>query len=197
MAVGVTRRGRIEPLDCFTKMHWAEIEKIVKKRIKKAKHLGIPFLYDGEPGLDNFLADVVKPQRCTWYGPKGLLRALWEDGLKNKESWPHTDKIKRLIGIDLPEGDYEILKEQDKDKVREKYENSKKEIAELVKTFSDKSYQHGTSYLENLSSRLFTNIEIWLKTGVIAPKTSSMLDGYLGRSAEDSRELPGNGRTRP
>jgi hypothetical protein len=176
VVVGVTRKGRIEPVGCFTNTHWSEIEKIVKNRIKNAKHLGIPFLYDGEPGLDNFLADVAEPQRCIWHGPRGLFHALWEDGLKKKESRPHTDKIKRLIGIELPEGDYEILKEQDKDQVREKYENSKKEIAELVKTFSDKGYQHGASYLENLSSRLFTNIEIWLRTGVIAPKTTSLLE---------------------
>jgi len=39
-----------------------------------------------------------------------------------------------------------------------------------------KGYSHGASYLENLSGRLFTNIEIWLKTGVTAPKTISLLD---------------------
>ncbi|MBS3918964.1 MAG: hypothetical protein KG012_08755, partial [Deltaproteobacteria bacterium] len=31
-------------------------------------------------------------------------------------------------------------------------------------------------YLENLSHRLFTHIELWLKTGVIAPKTTSLLE---------------------
>ena len=42
--------------------------------------------------------------------------------------------------------------------------------------FRDKGYFHGASYLENLSDRLFTHIEIWLKTGVIAPKTMSLLE---------------------
>jgi len=37
--------------------------------------------------------------------------------------------------------------------------------------FREKGYAHGASYLENLSDRLFTNIEIWLKTGIIASKT--------------------------
>ena len=30
--------------------------------------------------------------------------------------------------------------------------------------------------MEKLSQRIFTNIELWLKTGVIAPKTTSMLE---------------------
>ena len=49
-------------------------------------------------------------------------------------------------------------------------------MKELIETFREKGYVHGTSYLENISERLFTHIEIWLKTGVIAPKTISLLE---------------------
>jgi len=96
--------------------------------------------------------------------------------IKEKESQPETDKIKQLIGIELPEGDFEILKEEDKELVRTKYENSKSEIKELIETFCQKGYNKGASYLEKLSDRMFTNIELWLKTGVIAPKTTSLLE---------------------
>jgi len=37
---------------------------------------------------------------------------------KEKESQPDTDTIKGLIGIELPEGDFEILKEEDKQQVK-------------------------------------------------------------------------------
>jgi len=122
------------------------------------------------------LADVVESQRCTWYGSRGLYHSLWQDGLKKKNNQPETDKIKQLIGIELPEGDFELLKEEDRQRVKAKYESSKTEIKELIKTFHEKGYKHGASYLENLLDRLFTNIEIWLKTGVIAPKTTSLLE---------------------
>jgi len=162
----------VEPLGCFTNTTWPEIESIIKNRIKQSGSYNIPFVYDGEPGLDDFLADVAETQRCAWHGPRGLYHALWEDGLKKKESQPETDKIKQLIGIELPEGDFEILKEEDKELVRTKYENSKSEIKELIETFCQKGYNKGASYLEKLSDRMFTNIELWLKTGVIAPKTT-------------------------
>ena len=174
--IGITKAGRVEPLGCFTNTPWPEIERIIKERIKEAKSYNIPFLYDGEPGLDDFLADVAESQRCTWHGPRGLYHSLWQDGLKKKDSQPDTDKIKQLIGIELPEGDFEILKEEDKEKVKAKYESSKSEIKELIKTFYEKGYTHGASYLEKLSDRLFTNVELWLKTGVIAPKTTSLLE---------------------
>ena len=174
--IGITKSGRVEPLGCFTNTPWSEVEKVIKERIKDNERYKIPFIYDGEPGLDTFLADMTQSQRCTWHGPRGLYHALWEDGLKKKESQSDTDKVKQLIGIELPKEDFQILKEQDKEPVRIKYESSKAEIQELIKTFYEKGYQHGASYLEKLSERLFTNIELWLKTGVIAPKTTSLLE---------------------
>jgi hypothetical protein len=174
--IGITTAGRVEPLGSFANAQWPEIERIIKERIKDAEPYKIPFLYDGEPGLDDFLADIAESQRCTWHGPRGLYHALWEDGLKKKDSQPSIDKIKHLIGIELPEGDYELLKEEDKDPVKAQYERSKTQIEELIKTFRDKGYQHGAAYLENISERLFTHVEIWLKTGVIAPKTISLLE---------------------
>jgi len=174
--IGITKTGCVEPLGSFSNTSWPEIEDTIKKRIKEAEPLNIPFIYDGEPGLDDFLADVAESQRCTWHGSRGLYHSLWQDGLKKKDSQPETDKIKQLIGIELPEEDFELLKEEDKQQVKTKYESSKTEIKELIETFREKGYKHGASYLENLSDRLFTNIEIWLKTGVIAPKTTSLLE---------------------
>ena len=174
--IGITKGGCVEPLGSFTNTEWPEIERNIKERIKEAEPYNIPFIYDGEPGLDDFLSDVADSQRCTWHGPRGLYHSLWQDGLKKKDSKPETDKIKQLIGIELPEGNFEILKEEDKEQVKTKYESSKLEIKELIETFREKGYKHGASYLENLSDRLFTNIELWLKTGIIAPKTTSLLE---------------------
>jgi hypothetical protein len=174
--IGITNKGCVEPLGSFTNTEWPEIERTIKERIKEAEPYNIPFIYDGEPGLDDFLSGVAESQRCTWHGSRGLYHALWEDGVKKKDSQPETDKIKHLIGIELPEGDFEILKEADKDQVKGQYEISKSEIRELIKTFQDKGYKHGAAYVENLADRLFTNIELWLKTGIIAPKTTSLLE---------------------
>jgi hypothetical protein len=174
--IGVTKSGCVKPLGCFVNTNWELIEKTVKERIKEVSEYGIPFIYDGEPALDNFLANVAESQRCTWHGPRGLYHALWEDGLKKKDSQPETDKIRQLVAIELPEADYELLTDEDKELVQAEYEESKSRIQKLIGVFKENGYKHGASYLESLSKRLFTNIEIWLKTGVIAPKTTSLLE---------------------
>lgn len=174
--IGISQQGRAVPLGSFANTSWSEIENVVRERIKVTADHPIPFVYDGEPGLDDFLSGVAEVQRCTWHTPRGLYHALWEDGLKKKESQPQIDKVKQLVGIELPAGDFEILKEEDKEPVRTRYEKSKKEVQELISAFYEKGYQKGASYLENLSKRLFTNIELWLSTGIIAPKTTSLLE---------------------
>jgi len=174
--IGITAEGKVEPLGTFANTPWSDIEQIVKERFKETKAAAIPFIYDGEPGLDDFLADVAESQRCAWHGPRGLYHSMWQDGLRKKQSQAHIDKLKHLIGIELPKGDYELLKDQDREAVEEKYRSSKAEIAELIGVFEEHGYRKGAAYLENLSGRIFTNIELWLKTGVIAPKTTSLLE---------------------
>jgi hypothetical protein len=174
--IGITTSGEVEPLGTFANTQWSDIEDIVKERFKKTKATGIPFIYDGEPGLDDFLSDIAESQRCVWHGPRGLYHALWEDGFKKKDSQPHTDKLKYLIGIELPQGDYELLKDEDKHSVEKQYQSSKTELLEMIEVFKQHGYDKGAVYLENLCQRIFTNVELWLKTGVIAPKTISLLE---------------------
>jgi hypothetical protein len=174
--IGITNDKKLEPLGTFINTDWAQIETIIKERIKTTEASGIPFIYDGEPGLDNFLSTFTDPQRCTWHAPRGLYHALWEDGLRKKDSEPEMNKIKQMIGIELPETDFQLLKPEDKEQIENQYESSKTEIKQLIDAFEQKGYTHGASYIENLSKHLFTNIEIWLKTGVIAPKTISLLE---------------------
>jgi hypothetical protein len=174
--IGITTGGKVEPLGTFANTQWSDIECIVKDRFKETKAAGIPFIYDGEPGLDSFLSDIAESQRCAWHGPRGLYHSLWEDGVKKKDSQPHTDKLKYLIGIELPQSDYELLKDEDKQSVEEQYQASKNEILEMVRVFKEHGYHKGAAYLQNLCQRIFTNVELWLRTGVIAPKTTSLLE---------------------
>ncbi len=74
--IGITKSGRLEPLGCFTNTPWTEVEQTIKERIKEKEQYNILFVYNGELGLDDFLANIAESQRCTWHGPRGLCRAL-------------------------------------------------------------------------------------------------------------------------
>ncbi|MBA3018212.1 MAG: transposase [Desulfobacteraceae bacterium] len=74
--IGISQQGRVVPLGSFVNDSWPEIENVVKARIKGTTDYPIPFVYDGEPGLDDFLSGAAEVQRCTWHAPRGLYHAL-------------------------------------------------------------------------------------------------------------------------
>ena len=145
--IGIRTADAAEPLGTFVNAEWSEMERIIKERIKRNEASGIPFIYNGERGLDNFLSDLLESQRCTWHGPRGLYHVLWEDGLRKKDSQPESDKLRHLIGIEIPQEVYEILKQEDKDQVERQYESSKAEIDQLRNLFKTKGDYNNAAYL--------------------------------------------------
>ncbi|RKX38673.1 MAG: hypothetical protein DRP64_15340 [Verrucomicrobia bacterium] len=54
--VGITASGGLEPIGSWVDTPWPEIERQAKARIKSDPQQMPLFVYDGEPGLDDFLA---------------------------------------------------------------------------------------------------------------------------------------------
>ncbi len=175
--VGITASGRLEPIGSWVDTTWQEIERQTKTRLKSDPQQPPLFVYDGDPGLEDFLAGSVSgQQRCTWHAPRGLYHAMWEDGHGKKETRPHEDAVARIVAIEIPEGEYDQLAPGAIDAVREKYRNAKKELTDLIEVLHQKNCVHGVEYLQNLAKGLFRQVEMWLATGVIAPKTTSRLE---------------------
>jgi len=101
---------------------------------------------------------------------------MWEDGHGKKESRPHEDTIARLVAIEIPEGDYDRLDAEAIALVRETYEDAKKDLNDLIQVLDQKNCPNAVEYLKNLASGLFHQVEMWLATGIIAPKTTSRLE---------------------
>lgn len=175
--VGITASGRLEPIGSWVDTTWPEIERQAKARIKSDPKQPPLFIYDGEPGLEDFLAGSVSgQQRCTWHAPRGLYHAMWEDGQRKKEIAPHQDEIAKIVAIEIPEGEYDQLSPEAIDVVRDTYRDAKRDLTNLIEVLHQKNCPHAVEYLKNLVKGLFHQVEMWLATGIIAPKTTSRLE---------------------
>lgn len=176
--VGVTPCGPLGPIGSWVDTSWKEIERQAKARINSKDPQQLPlFVYDGEPGLDDFLAGAVEGHhRCTWHAPRGLYHAMWEDGKGKKQSRPHEDKIARIVAIEIPEGEYDRLDTGAIEAVREAYKSAKKEMSELIEVLQKDDCPHAVAYLKNLLKGMFSQVEMWLSTGIAAPRTTSRLE---------------------
>jgi hypothetical protein len=175
--VGITTSGDLEPIGSWVDTPWDKIEQQTRERIKEdPKELPL-FVYDGEPGLEDFLAGSVRaPQRCTWHGSRGLYYAMWQDGHRKKKIKHYQDSLAKIIAVEIPEGDYERLAPEAIEDVRSKYREARKSMDELIDNLQQNKCSHAVEYLKNLVRGLYHQIDMWLATGIIAPKTTSRLE---------------------
>ena len=101
---------------------------------------------------------------------------MWEDGLGKKESAPLEKELVKVVAVEIPEGDYERLSPEDPESVREVYRKGRKELGNLIDLLHEKGCPHAVEYLKNLLMGLYRQVDLWLSTGIIAPRTTSRLE---------------------
>ncbi|RKX38672.1 MAG: hypothetical protein DRP64_15335 [Verrucomicrobia bacterium] len=108
---------------------------------------------------------------------------MWEDGHGKKQSREHEDKVAKIVAIEIPEGDYDQLDPEAIDAVRDVYRKAKKDMGDLIEVLHQKECPHAVEYLKNLLKGMLAQVELWLATGIVAPKTSRLerLFRELGR----------------
>lgn len=175
--VGITTKGRLEPIGSWTDTSWKDIEHDLRQRIKGRPKRKPYFGYDGEPGLEDFLPGYFfGTGRCNWHAPRGLYHALWTDGHKQKTSQPWQEALAKIIAVSIPAKDYDKLSPKTIEAVRAKYQTAKKELDDLVDVLRQQNCTNAVTYLENLLKGVFKHVELWLATGIVAPKTTSRLE---------------------
>ena len=53
-------------------------------------------------------------------------------------------------------------------------------------------YRHGKEYLEGARDRIFTRIDLWLATGIIAPKSSGIIEEIMREVGRRVKKLGWN-----
>lgn len=177
--IGVDRRNKPFALGVYSGLSADEIGKEVKSRLKGHAQATL-FVHDGEEGLSDHLAGIAeKEARCKWHLPRGLKYALWEDGLRKAESDPHVKRLKGVIGIEIPDEDWQKLKDEDLDPPREELKRAKDQYRKLADEFGDRGYENARGYLENAMDKVFTQVETWLNTGLVMPGTICTLERIM------------------
>lgn len=74
--------------------------------------------------------------------------------------------------MELPKEEYELVKEEDKERIKERLSSCRHEFDELVGEFKEKGYEKAATYLMNSVNHIFSYVELWLDVGVTSPKTT-------------------------
>ena len=177
MVVELGENGRVRPLGVWAGTSWKEIAAEVKDRLKGQPRL---FVSDGERALEERLGRLAeRTNRCHWHVPRGSGFALWGDGAPKAERDELAGRLRRVLAIEIPEEDVEFVSAEDKEKMRERIEAAEKELEDLRKHCEGKGYAKAALYLANTRERLFNHLWLWLETGIVAPRTTSIIENTI------------------
>jgi len=196
VVIGLDAAGKPYPLGTYAGQDWKEIGEDIRKKLKTGKRDEVQlklFAMDGEPAIDIHLADVAEhAQRCIWHFPRELKYAMWEDEAPLNEKISASNKMAGLVGVEIPEEDWQKVKPEDKETIRNKVTESERKIMDMAEEFRKKGYTNAATYIENASGKIFENVYLWLETGIISPRTTSILEGIMKELGRRVKKLGWN-----
>lgn len=179
VVIGLDDAGKAVPVGTWSNTSWEQIAAELEHKAG-GKKLGQQLSCDGEPGLADRLARLVNSvQRCHWHMVHDLDRLMWFDRAPLKERRQEQAKMAGMIGIQLPAGDFQSVKEQDKQALEEQVGQTQRQLSDLVRSLQKRGYDQAATYVAQAQGRLFSYVDFWLQTGVISPRTSSYIERLM------------------
>jgi len=188
--IGITDEGERRVLGVWANKDWGDIGKEVKEDLNEQKEKPGMLTPDGEQGIAESLGDIARfHQRCIWHEKRDLGYAMWKDGVEKKERDSEVERLSGIIGMQLPGGEHEFVREEDKEGIRKRLDSCKDEFNKLIKKFEEKGYNKGATYLKNSVSNIFSHIELWLEVGIISPRTTSLLESIIRQVGRRTKKI--------
>lgn len=183
--------GKVMRLGTYAGKSWEDINKEVKKKLGD-KQLKL-FTVDGEPGLEEHLGGIAeRSQRCLWHLPRDLKYTLWKDGVKHEEGLERRKELVDLLAVEIPEKDWEKVSAEEKEELRRRIRERESEMEKLIDEFWSRGYRKAAGYLENAMGRIFQHLELWLETGIIGCRTTSILENIMREIGRRIKKLGWN-----
>jgi hypothetical protein len=179
VVIGLDGKGAAVPIGTWSSQSWEEITAELEAKARGEK-LAEQLSCDGEPGLADRLARLVNSvQRCQWHMVHDLDRLMWFDKAPLAERRKEQRKLAAVIGIELPVQDFQTVKTEDKQELEQRVKTADDYLSNLVRTLRDKGYGQAATYVALAQDRLFKYVDFWMKTGVVAPRTTSYLERLM------------------
>ena len=190
IALGVDKSGSIVPLGAFTGKSWDAISTAVQGDRDDGKPLADMLVSDGERGIAESFAKLCNyHQRCHWHSVNDLNYTMWQDKAEKDERKQMQKELTAIIGIELPEEDFEKVDDSDKTTLAQAVAVAESDVGKLTKKLYDKGYVTAADYLYRASKNMFSYVHRWLLTGIVGPRASSMIERMMRELARRLKRM--------
>ena len=190
IALGVDKQGFVVPLGSWSGESWDEIAQEIQGKRQDNQPVAEVLVSDGERGLSEALADLCNEhQRCSWHFIHDLNFTMWQDGSPKTERDDKRQELINIIGIELPEEDFQAVKSQEREEILSKLDKARNDLEQLYNYLISQGYDEAAGYVNRGGKNIFTYLERWLKTGLITPRVSSMIERMMREIARRLKRI--------
>lgn len=180
VVLGVDTSGAVVPIGAWSGASWESISEEIRENAVDWKKEGKILVSDGEPQLAEALASLAEEaQRCHWHAAHDARYKMWEDDAPSAERKAMQGRIAGLLGVELPETDFEKVNENDKADIEKQTRNAEDNLDKLVAELVSRGYYKSATYVRNAKEKLFSYVRFWLKYGLVCPRTQSMIERMM------------------
>lgn len=179
VVLGVDDRGDLLGLGAYSGWSWTEIREDLD-RLRGGHGKARLLISDGEPGLADNLAGLADDyQRCHWHALRDVGYSLWRDGLLKPVRDPERRRLKGILEIQLPSGSVESVAKKDRRGILSRMKQAEQGLDKMIADFERRGYRAAAGYVRSAQRHLFGHLRLWLRTGLIAPRTSSLIERWM------------------
>ena len=186
----MNREGFVVPLGSWSGESWDEIAQVIKGSRNDDQPVAEVLVSDGEIGLSEALADLCNDhQRCSWHFIKDLNYSMWKDDAPKSERDDVKQELISMIGIEIPTTDLQNVSPQERAEIEARLQRAKADLEQLYDYLLSKGYDEAAGYVNRGGKNIFTYIERWMRTGLITPRASSMIERMMREIARRLKRI--------
>lgn len=172
------KNGDLHVLGVWAGTAWQQIGREVKERLRgRQPEL---FVGDGEWAMEQWVGRLAKQQqRSHWHFVRDVRLPLWRDGVQGRRTKEVMRRLANLLAIEIPAEDLEAVAEPGKEELRHRLEAAEQELVALQTHFEGSGYSRAARYLAGAREHLFSHLRLWLATGIVAPRTASLVESVI------------------
>lgn len=190
LVVEIGRKGQIRPWEVQAGMPWKQIAERLRRRQRRRAS---QFISDGELGIEKWLGPLGRRcGRCLWHLQRDSRYTLWADHVCREERRQIRRRLQEMVQIEPAVGAGEPIRSQDKQQMRRQIDSALESFRELHEDLTRQGYAKTAQYLARAQDKLFSHLELWLQTGRMGLKTTSVIESMIRELARRLKKLGWN-----